>query len=221
MPNLRCKSFLLCWLASVALHAADVREHTRLTPRPATAVTRSQAVDLTLTLGETSMRPIQTWVRTTGMSGDDGSRVTAYLYPPDADLVKIGQRVRAFAMSARSSMHQARVTRVTRDPGEPERSVVEVTLANAGHERRSSLLLEIIADRGEFLSIPNEAIIEEQDHHRVYLEGADGDFVPREIQVGMQGELYTRVLSGLVAGDRVVTIGSFFVDAEYKMKSQN
>jgi hypothetical protein len=42
--------------------------------------------------------------------------------------------------------------------------------------------------------------------------------VPKEIQLGIQGELYTQVLSGLKHGEQVVTFGSFFIDAEHKLK---
>jgi hypothetical protein len=35
---------------------------------------------------------------------------------------------------------------------------------------------------------------------------------------GVQGELFTQVLNGLQEGEQVVTIGSFFIDAEHKLK---
>ena len=34
----------------------------------------------------------------------------------------------------------------------------------------------------------------------------------------MQGELFTQVLDGLKPGEQVVTIGSFFIDADHKLK---
>lgn len=218
MPYISRKTILLCLLAGSATDAAGVREHTRLNPRTGTAVTRSQAVDLTLTLGETTTRAIQSWVRTAGTLDENGKTLTAYLYPPAAGLVKLGQRVRAFPMNSRSSMYQARVTRILEQDG---RAAVEVTLAGASGQGRATYLLEIVADQGEFLSIPNEAIIEEQDKHIVYVTGPTGDYEPREIQTGVQGELYTQVVQGLADGEHVVTIGSFFVDSEYKMKSAN
>jgi Cu(I)/Ag(I) efflux system membrane fusion protein len=78
--------------------------------------------------------------------------------------------------------------------------------------------MEIVADRGELLSVPNEAIIEEGDKHVVYVEQQQGQYVPREIHIGAQGELYTHVLDGVKEGDQVVTFGSFFIDAEHKLK---
>jgi hypothetical protein len=42
--------------------------------------------------------------------------------------------------------------------------------------------------------------------------------VPKEVHTGIQGELYTQVLEGLQANTPVVTFGSFFIDAEHKLK---
>ena len=41
---------------------------------------------------------------------------------------------------------------------------------------------------------------------------------PQEIHTGIQGELLTQVLDGVKEGDQVVTFGSFFIDAEQKLK---
>ena len=40
----------------------------------------------------------------------------------------------------------------------------------------------------------------------------------REIQIGLQGELFTEVTGGLKSGEQVVTFGSFFIDADFKLK---
>src|SRR5262249_17558128 len=95
---------------------------------------------------------------------------------------------------------------------------VEVTLSGVGHPNSLNYVIEIVTVRGESLSIPNEAIIEEGDKHVVYVQKEGGQYVPVEIQTGIQGELYTEVQSGLKAGDQVVSFGSFFVDSEYKLK---
>ena len=51
----------------------------------------------------------------------------------------------------------------------------------------------------------------------VYVQ-QDGEYVPKEVHTGIQGELYTQVLDGLQANTPVVTFGSFFIDAEHKLK---
>ena len=211
--------------------AQGVREHTRPgeTSDPArdryrlgsntkaagAAVNDSQASDVTLTLNAVAVRPIQTWVRTAGRIDKAGKVMTASIQLPEASWVQVGQRVRAFSPESKSSMFQAWVTKVSPRQGGAN---VEVTLSGVGHPNSLHYVLEIVTVRGEFLFVPNEAIIEEGDKHIVYLQKEGGQYVPVEIQTGIQGELYTAVKSGLKEGDQVVSFGSFFVDSEYKLK---
>ena len=64
------------------------------------------------------------------------------------------------------------------------------------------------------------------DGLRALARGTDADdlleladqYVQREIHTGVQGELYTEILDGVTDWDQVVTFGSFFIDAEHKLK---
>ena len=63
-----------------------------------------------------------------------------------------------------------------------------------------------------------EAIIEEGETHIVYVQTQPGQYVPAEIHTGIQGELFTQVVDGVNDEAQVVTFGSFFIDAEQKLK---
>jgi hypothetical protein len=205
--------FLGCVLAVASVGAQ--REHTR-PPRDGAAVNDSQAADLTLTLSQAVKRPIQQVVRTASSIDKARKVLTATVLPPEASLIEVGQRVRSFPLESKSSMYQARVTRVAR---QGDRAIVEATLTNFGRENSATYVTEIIVERGEFLSVPNEAIIEEGDKRVVYTQMHPGHYVPQEIHAGLQGELYTQILHGLSEGTQVVTFGSFFIDSEYKLKT--
>ena len=112
-------------------------------------------------------------------------------------------------------MYQARVTRVVPRSGGV---TIEVSLASPARQDSMRYVMEIVTERGPFLSVPNEAIIEEGDKHIVYVQQSPGQFRPQEIHTGIQGELYTQVVDGVEEGAQIVTIGSFFVDAEHKLK---
>ena len=204
---------LLLPLANTS-YAEDIRSHTR-PKNNGTKVSDSQAADLTLTLSQAAVRPIQMWVRTAGTIDNNLKVLTAYIDPPDAGLVKVGQRVRSFPPASKTSMFQAEVTRVSLQGG---RVMIGATLAANGLADSRYYVMEIVVDRGNFLSIPNEAIIEEGEKHIVYVQHQAGQYTPHEIDIGIQGELYTQVLKGLNEGDQVVTFGSFFIDSEYKLK---
>ena len=202
-------------LIGVATGAQSIRDRIRLSPDKLTPITEEQASELTLTLNDASVRPIQVWVRTAGRIDDRSRTITAALPADDAGYVKVGQRVRAFPPESRSSMFQARVTRVA--PGN-DGATVTVALSGPPHAGSTRYILEIVTEPLEVLSVPNEAIIEANGQHMVYVQVDKGRYLPREIKLGLQGELYTQVLEGLRAGEQVVTLGSFFVDSDRKLK---
>jgi hypothetical protein len=135
--------------------------------------------------------------------------------PSEPTLVRVGQRARAFSPDTRSRMYQAEVTRaVDRDKS----TAITVTLMGKALEDRRHYVVEIVTESLEVLSVPNEAIIDRGGQLVVYVQGGNGEYTPRDIKTGVQGELFTQVLDGLKSGEHVVTIGSFFIDAEHKLK---
>lgn len=173
------------------------------------------AAPLNTAVSTASLRDVQTTLRLAGELDATGKIVTASVTPADAALIKQGQRARAFALQSRSSMYQGRIVRVVTLAG---RTQVESVLSTRATDPHSNYLMEVVTERGWFLSVPNEAIIEEDGRQVVYVQQRSGDYEPREIQTGVQGDLYTQVVAGLTAGEDVVTLGSFFIDSEYKMK---
>lgn len=208
-------------LATVPLEAQSIRA--RIRGNRSTTVSKGQAADLTLTVTPVAVRPIQVWVRTAGTVTGNGQVLDALVPAGDAPFVKVGQRVRAFPVEARTSMSQGRVTSVTpiggaKAPPYNASARVQITLNGPGHEGARHYVTEIVTERGDFLSVPNEAIIEEGDRRVVYVQQQEGQYEPLTITGGLQGELYTQVTSGLKEGDQVVTFGSFFIDSEFKLK---
>jgi len=208
-------------MAAVALApgmAADIRERIRLPRSTGTEVSQAQADVLTLTLTQVQVRSIQNWVRAAGTIDSTGRVLLATVSGVDAASVKVGQRARVFTPDSKSSMLQAKITRVTR---RADLALIEARLSAGVHELDSRYVLEIVIDYGEFLSVPNEAIVEEGDRQLVYISTGEGSYQPRQIATRLQGERYTQVVEGVKAGEQVVTTGSFFVDAEYRMKGGN
>src|SRR5688572_10440710 len=107
-----CRRFLLMTvLVTVApnVYAQGVRDHTRPAPNRSTAVSEAQATELTLTVTDVAVRPIQTVVRAAGVIDGGTKTISAALSAAERVLVKVGQRIRAFPPESRSSMYQARV----------------------------------------------------------------------------------------------------------------
>jgi hypothetical protein len=210
----RAVPLLVFLLAAGTASAQGIRD--RIRGERGTVVNEAQAEALTLTLSPVAFRSIQSWIRVAGAIDSTGRGLTATLSADEAALVKAGQRVRAFPPSSKSSMYQARVARVV--PGRDGRVAVDVTLVAPPRQNTALYVMEIVIERDPLLSVPNEAIIEEGDRRVVYVQQGTGQYVPQEIHAGIQGELYTQVLDGVKDGDQVVTFGSFFIDAEHKLK---
>ncbi len=191
------------------------RERMRQMPRGTTTVSESQASELTLTVTDVSVRPIQIWVRTAGAIDAARGIVTAVVPGSQRSLVKVGQRVRAFSPQSRSRMYQATVSQVV-----PQKDRVTVTASLMGKALDESrhFILEIVTENGDLLSVPNEAVIESGGVALAYVLQPDGSYAPREVTLGIRGELYSQVVDGLESGEQVVTIGSCFIDAERKLK---
>ena len=184
-----------------------------LPPRP-----RRLTIDTSVTtiaVSEVSVHPVQITYRVAAALDPNGTILRASMRANDDGMIAIGQRARAFSLNARTVMQQARISSVRRDG---ERVLIEATLATTQAPVGRDLVLEIVVDRGSFLAVPNEAVVEDGARRLVYLQIGASDYVPREIETGVEGERYTQVVSGIAAGDQVVTLGSFFVDAEYRMK---
>lgn len=208
-----CVLVIIAGLAAEAAHGQ--RERTRPTWNSSTTVTETQASELTLTLTEAAVRPIQIWVRTAGVIDVTRRIVTATVPGADGRRVKVGQRVRAFSPESRSRMYQANVSQVL---PRGESIAVKATVTGRTLDASDYYVLEIVTESDELLSVPNEAILESGGRQLVYVQQPNGSFSPREISVGLRGELFTHVIEGLQQGQQVVTIGSFFIDAEHRLK---
>ncbi|MCY3024371.1 MAG: efflux RND transporter periplasmic adaptor subunit [Planctomycetota bacterium] len=69
----------------------------------------------------------------------------------------------------------------------------------------------------KLLSIPETAIIDTGTRQIVYVEAMPGVYDARAVKLGIRAGRYYPVLSGLTVNDRVVTHGSFLIDAEARL----
>lgn len=197
--------------------AQGMRDRTRPRPRAdrATSIAELQAAEITLTVAPVGEQLLQTWIRTAGVLDESRKVLRACVADEDAALIAAGQRVRAFAPETKASMTQARITSVV--PG-GDCIAIEATLSGPVYGDATRYVVEIIVDRGSRFAVANAAIIERDGKQIVYEEIHPGHYEPHEIRTGIKGEIYTEVLDGIAEGYRIITIGSFFIDAEYRLK---
>lgn len=77
----------------------------------------------------------------------------------------------------------------------------------------------ITIDYGKRLVVPQEAVLDSGAEQTIFIAHEGGYFEPRKVQLGAKVDNNIVVLSGLKAGERVVTSANFLIDSESKLKS--
>lgn len=71
---------------------------------------------------------------------------------------------------------------------------------------------------GNQVVVPQEAVLDSGTEQRVFIAKGDGYFEPRQITTGAKLDGKVLVLSGLKAGETVVSSGNFLIDSESRLK---
>jgi Cu(I)/Ag(I) efflux system membrane fusion protein len=66
--------------------------------------------------------------------------------------------------------------------------------------------------------VPSLAVLRTGQRNLVVVAQKDGRFSPREVQLGSEGEGRVEILSGLAAGERIVTSAQFLIDSESNLR---
>jgi membrane fusion protein, copper/silver efflux system len=72
---------------------------------------------------------------------------------------------------------------------------------------------------GNQIVVPQEAVLDSGKEQRVFVAKGNGYFEPHQITTGAKLDGKVVVLSGLKAGETVVSSGNFLVDSESRLKS--
>jgi hypothetical protein len=215
--NGRFRSWLLIGALAAATAAAQGRrEHTRPTHERAEDAVAARETAISLTVAPVAEQLLQTWIRTAGVIDAERHMLSACIASEDAAVLQGGERIRTFPADSKSSVYQAHVRKMTPGNGCVN---VEAELSGKAYGDATRFVMEIIVDRGLMLAVANAAIIEREGKQVVYEQIHPGHYEPHEIRTGLTGEAYTQVLEGVSAGMSIVTIGSFFIDAEYRLKA--
>lgn len=78
--------------------------------------------------------------------------------------------------------------------------------------------VEIQADLGVRLAVPEGAVIDTGVRKVVIVDRGTGYFEPREVRLGAKAADFFEIIDGLEEGERVVTSANFLIDSESKLK---
>jgi membrane fusion protein, copper/silver efflux system len=106
------------------------------------------------------------------------------------------------------------------DP-QTRRARIRVEFNNTGGTFKPGtyVTVSITTRGGHVLAVPKEAVIDTGAKQVAIVVHPNGYFEPREIKVGQPTDEFYPVLSGLAAGDQIVTSAQFMVDSEANLQS--
>ena len=97
---------------------------------------------------------------------------------------------------------------------------VRVEVANPGYTLKPDMYGEVEFQTGgaRRLVVPQSAVLNSGDRQTVFVDRGNGYFEPRDVKIGEQLDGRIEILSGLKAGERIVTSGNFLMDSESRLK---
>ncbi len=145
-------------------------------------------------------------------------------YEQDMPWIKIGQSVIITTPSSPGKSFEGKITFIDPNFDEATRSTkVRVELPNPKVDGRRLLLHRLYADgvvkvdAPAVLTIPRSAVIQTGPDAVVYIDQEGGAYAQAPVKIGRHGDQFVEILSGLKAGDRVVTNGNLLIDGQAEM----
>ncbi|MBX7210148.1 MAG: efflux RND transporter periplasmic adaptor subunit [Verrucomicrobiaceae bacterium] len=145
-------------------------------------------------------------------------------YEQDMPWIKIGQKVDVTTPSVPGKVFTGEITFIDPNFDEASRSTqVRVELPNPLVNGRRELLHRLYADGAvaveipPVLTLPKSAVMQTGPEAVVYVDQGGGAYARSVVKIGRRGDALLEVLSGIKAGDKIVTNGNLLIDGQAEM----
>lgn len=149
--------------------------------------------------------------------------VQAEVYEHDAPWVEVGQPAQMEVAYQKGEIIEGSVAYVYPTLNKASRTLtVRLEFPNPDLRLKPGMFATVYIQfrrEDDTLVVPTEAILNSGTREIVFVSVGEGRFEPREITTGLVGDRHTtQVLSGLTAGEEVVTSGQFLIDSESQLQ---
>jgi membrane fusion protein, copper/silver efflux system len=144
------------------------------------------------------------------------------LYENEFRSIRAGQEVEIRSASFPGELFRGKVALVYPYLDPKTRTVrVRVALPNPGAKLKPEMFVNasISQSLGEGIALPVTAVMDTGKRQIVWVEVSPGSFEPRQVTVGPRIGDRVQIVSGLTAGDKVVTTGGYLIDSESQLNS--
>jgi membrane fusion protein, copper/silver efflux system len=148
--------------------------------------------------------------------------VNADVYEYEVPFVKVGQTADMQLSYYAGRTYTGKITYIypTVDPvSHTVKARIEFANPNFDLKPQMFANVQLKINYGKQIVVPQEAIMDSGDKQYLFVVHDGGVFEPRVIQMGAKLEGNVVVLSGLNAGETIVTSGNFLIDSESRLKS--
>ena len=148
--------------------------------------------------------------------------IVADVYPYELPFLKIGDPVKVNLPMGGKAQRGGRVSFIYPYlEGETRTGQVRIEVPNGDRALLPGQLVdvEIHVPQGKKLALPVTAVLFSGDRRIVFVDTGGGRLEPRDVQLGAKAGDWYPVVSGLAAGDVIVTSGNFLVAAESRLRT--
>jgi RND family efflux transporter MFP subunit len=145
----------------------------------------------------------------------------ADIFENEVPYVRVGQRVTFSLSYYPGKTYSGKISFIYPTVDPQTRTVkVRVQLANPNFILKPQMFADaqVHVDYGTQIAVPREAVVDSGTEQQVFVAQAGGVFVPRKVTLGATVDDQVVILSGLKAGETVVTSGNFLIDSESRLK---
>ncbi len=147
--------------------------------------------------------------------------VNADVFEYEVPNVKVGQQAEMRLSYYSGKTWSGRVSFIYPTVDPMTRTVkVRLEFSNPGFLLKPQMFaeVELKINYGNQIVVPQEAVLDSGKEQRVFVAKGNGYFEPRQIATGAKLDGKVVVLSGLKAGETVVSSGNFLIDSESRLK---
>jgi Cu(I)/Ag(I) efflux system membrane fusion protein len=141
-------------------------------------------------------------------------------YEADLAWLRVGQVVEISTPSRPGETFTAPITFIDPNLNETTRTArVRVVLDNTSRQllHRQTATGRVLITSPEALLIPRSAVLHTRHEPIVYVDKGGGAYEPRTVRTGRAGDSDIEIISGLRAGERVVTQGALLLDGQAQL----
>lgn len=148
--------------------------------------------------------------------------VYAEVFEYEVGGVEPGQKIEATAPSLPGKVFEGKISSISPVLNAPTRTVrVRAEVPDPEGQLRPDTFLnvKIVNDMGERLAVPEDAVMHTGEAAYVFVVSENGRFEPQPVSLGQKTRGFYEILSGVEAGDTVVTGANFLIDSESRLRA--